>query len=283
MALSPWNWKEEKKIAIVKKAKNKKLIGEAMNINSKNIYHQSKKETKDLKVKQQIENVFKKHPAYGHRRLAIELKMNKKKIRRIMKKFDLKPPRLWYQRKYLTVQNKQYADEFNNLIKDIVNPQINEIWASDLTYLKYQQKFLYLAAIQDIASKEIVAFNLGNRHDSKLVLKTIKEAVFKQKKAPLIFHSDRGREFLAEICLKYFKSLGIRISVSDTGSPWQNSHAESFFSRFKAETGDLNRFEDLGELTEYIYQFINYYNNERIITRLKTSPVKYKESLRMCS
>lgn len=254
-----------------------------MGINSRNIYCQSKKTIDDLKVQEKIKAVFKKHPAYGHRRLALELKMNKKKIRRIMKKFGLRPPRLWYQKKYLTVQNKLYADEFNNLIKDIVNPQVNEIWASDLTYLKYQQKFLYLAAIQDIATKEVVACNLGNKHDSDLVLRTIKEAVLKQKKAPKIFHSDRGREFLAENCIKYFKTLGTKISASDTGAPWQNGHAESFFSRFKAETGDLNRFEDLGELTEYVYQFINYYNNERIITRLKTSPVKYKQSLRNCS
>ena len=254
-----------------------------MNTNIKNLHYKSKKKISDLKVKKQIEDTFKDHPAYGHRRLAIHLKMNKKKTRRIMRKFNLKPPRLWYQKKYLTVQNKQYAAEFNNLIRDVVNPKINEIWASDLTYLKYQQKFLYLSAIQDISSKEIVAFNLGNRHDSELVLKTIKEAILKQKKAPKIFHSDRGREFLAEVCVKYFKYLGTKISVSDTGAPWQNGHAESFFSRFKAETGDLNRFEDLGELTEYIYQFINYYNKERIITRLKTSPVKYKQSLRICS
>jgi len=57
-----------------------------MRINTKNIYNQSQKEEKDLLVKKQIEDVFKIHPAYGHRRLAIELEMNKKKIRRIMKK-----------------------------------------------------------------------------------------------------------------------------------------------------------------------------------------------------
>lgn len=277
------NWKEEKKINIIKQSKNKKLIGEAMNANIKNLHYQSKKEGKDLIVKKQIEDTFKDHPSYGHRRLAIELKMNKKKLRRIMRKFGLKPPRLWYQKKYLTVQTRKYVDEFNNLIKGIINPEINEIWASDLTYLKYQQRFLYLAAIQDIATKEVVACNLSDKHDSILVLKTIKEAVLRQKKAPKIFHSDRGREFLAESCIKYFNNQGTKISVSDTGAPWQNSHAESFFSRFKAETGDLNRFEDLGQLTEYVYQFINYYNTERIITRLKTSPVKYRQSLRKCS
>ena len=253
-----------------------------MNISSKNIHYQSKKDIKDRKVKKQIEDAFTRHPAYGHRRLALELKMNKKKIRRIMRKFNLKPPRLWYQRKYLTRQNKKYQDQFTNLIKDIKNPLVNDVWSGDLTYLKFQDRFLYLSAIQDLISNEILACNLSDKHDSWLTLETIQEAVLKYKSSPRIFHFDRGRENLARNCLEYLKGRGIKISVSDPGSPWQN-HTESFFSRFKAEAGDLNRFEDLGELTEYIYQFINYYNQERIVTRLKTSPLKYKQSLRICS
>ena len=96
---------------------------------------------------------------------------------------------------------------------------------------------------------------------------------------PKIFHSDRGKEFLNERCIKYFNENNVKISASDKGSPWQNGHIESFWSRFKCESGDLNRFEDLGELAEYIYQYVDYYNNDRIVTELKTSPVKYKQQL----
>jgi putative transposase len=253
-----------------------------MKVNVKNLHYQSKKELKDLEVKKQIKDAFKTHPAYGHRRLAIELGMNKKKIRRVMKKFGLKPPRLWYQKKYLTKQNKKYQDQFKNLAEDIKSPLINDVWSGDLTYLKFQGRFFYLSAIQDLISNEVLAFNLSDKHDSWLTLKTIQEAVSKYRISPNVFHFDRGRENLARNCLEYLESLGIKISVSDPGSPWQN-HTESFFSRFKAETGDLNRFEDLGKLTAYIYQFINYYNKERIVTRLKTSPIKYRQSLRKCS
>ena len=256
-----------------------------MKVNTKNLHYQSKLEIRDQKVKKQIEDTFIPHPAYGHRRLALELKMNKKKVRRIMRKYGLTPPRLWYQKKYLTRQNKKYQDQFENLIRNIKDPGINQIWSGDLTYLKFQDRFLYLSAIQDFVSNEVLACNLSDKHNSWLTLKTIKEAVFKYGINPDIFHFDRGRENLAQNCLGYLKAKGIKISVSDPGSHWQN-HTESFFSRFKAEAGDLSRFEELGELTEYIYQFINYYNKERIVTRLKTSPVKYKEqlkSLRKCS
>lgn len=201
-----------------------------------------------------------------------------------MKKFNLRPPRLWHQKRYTTKQNKAYQDKFTNLIKDIVNPQPNEIWTSDLTYIKYKGRFLYLAIIKDVVTKEVISFNLGNRHNGDLVLKTIKEGVEKYGRFPNIFHSDRGKEFLNEKCINYLKENNVRISVSDAGSPWQNPYSESFFSRFKAETGDLNRFEDLGELTEYIYQYIDYYNNERIITKLRMSPVQFRQQIqRMCS
>jgi putative transposase len=249
-----------------------------MDINHKNIYHQSKMFVRDLVVKDKIEDNFKTNPAYGHRRLAIDLKMNKKKILRVMHEFNLKPPRLWYQKKYITQSDTNYQDQYTNLLKDtdLTKYNIGEVWSSDLTYIKFQDKFIYLATIQDIVSKEIVGFNLSNHHDSDLVLKTLKEAVLKTKKPPVIFHSDRGREFLSENCINYLDNLKVKISVSDSGSPWQNGWSESFFSRFKTEFGSFNRFETLGELIENIFGYISYFNNTRIQIKLKMSPVQFK-------
>ena len=273
--------KEEKKIEIINKANNKKLIAKYMNINHKNIYYKNKKDIKDIGVKSDIEETFKTHPAYGHRRLALELKMNHKKILRVMHKFNLKPPRLWYQRKFITCSNPVYQVQYTNLLKgvDLSLYDIDDIWSSDLTYIKFNGRFIYLVIIQDIISKEVVGFNLSNRHDSTLVLKTLKEAILKTKKPPKIFHSDRGCEYLSQDCIEFLKGLMVKISVSDPGSPWQNSWSESFFSRFKAESGNLNRFETLGELIEYIYEYLNYYNNLRIHTKLKMSPYQFKQKV----
>lgn len=250
-----------------------------MNINHKNIYYRSKKQMKDSVMKDAIEKMFIVHPAYGHRRLALELKMNHKKILRIMHKFNLKPPRLWYQKKFTTQSAKAYDANLTNLLKDadMTHYHTGDIWSSDLTYIKFQGRFLYLAIIQDIIAKEVVGFNLSSKHDSELILKTLKEAVLKTKKPPKIFHSDRGGEYVSQNCTEFLTSLGIKISVSDPGSPWQNSWSESFFSRFKSEFGDFNRFDDLGELVGNIYHYLNYYNNQRIQLKLKMSPVQFKQ------
>lgn len=273
--------KEEKKIKIVNQSSNKKLIAEAMNINRKNIYTQSKKDIKDMTVKANIEKTFKSHPSYGHRRLALELKTNKKKILRVMHKYGLHPPRLWYQKKFTTQSDSDYQDQFRNLLKDSgsTTNNIGDIWSSDLTYIKFEDKFFYLAIIQDIVSKEVVSFNLSDKHDSSLVLKTLKEAVLNTKTTPKIFHSDRGREFLSQNCIEFLESLKVKISVSDPGSPWQNGWSESFFSRFKNEFGPFSRFDNLGELVENIYQYLNYYNTERIQLKLKMSPHQFKQKV----
>ena len=248
-----------------------------MGINHKNIYYKSKKDMNDLSVKYQIEKTFLVHPAYGHRRLAFELKMNHKKILRIMHKFRLKAPRLWYQKKFTTQSGYDYQDKYTNLLEDINLSKltIGDVWSSDLTYIKHQGKFIYLVIIQDIISKEVVGFNLSFKHDSDLVIKTLKETVLKASHPPKIFHSDRGREYLSEDCIQFLERQGIKISVSDPGSPWQNGWSESFFSRFKTENGDLNRFEDLGELIENVFGYLKYYNKLRIHTKIKMSAYQF--------
>lgn len=249
-----------------------------MHINHKNIYHTSIKDIQDLDVKSEIEKTFELHPAYGHRRLALELKMNHKKILRIMHKFHIAPPRLWYTKRFTTQSDPAYLASYTNLLKqmDLTTLRLGDVWSTDLTYIKFQGKFIYLSIIQDIVGKEVVGFNLSFHHDAEFVLKTIKEAALKTGRFPNIFHCDRGRENLAELCINYLKEHNVQVSASDPGSPWQNGWSESFFSRFKQESGNLNRFSTLGELIEYIYGYLKYYNTLRIHTKLKMSPYAFR-------
>lgn len=222
------------------------------------------------------------HPAYGHKRLAMVLGHGSKRILRIMHKYGIKPPRRRIKSRCLTKSASNHS--YTNLIQGLVPSVPNQILASDLTYLKYQGKFVYLATVVDIFTREIIGVGISPKHDSHLALSVIKHAIENIKietqdntpNAP-IFHSDQGTEFMAQIVTKFLKQNNIKISVSDKSSPWQNPYQESLFDKLKNDIGDINRFETLGELMAEIYAYVHYYNNLRIHTSLKMPPVLFRQ------
>ncbi len=127
-----------------------------MQINHKSIYYTSKKEIDDLQVKETIKDTFAIHPAYGHRRLALELGMNHKKVRRVMKKYGLKPPRLWYKKRCATSSVAKEEVKYHNLPEhiEVSRLQVGDVWSCDLTYIKFQGKFVYLSIILRILCRK---------------------------------------------------------------------------------------------------------------------------------
>ena len=191
-----------------------------------------------------------------------------------MKLFGIKPPRR--KNHYYTTRSTSHHT-YTNLIKNLIVTKSNQLWCSDLSYIKFQGITWYLATIEDIFTRVIIGYQMGKFHNSELVLTTIKQAMSFTGTAPQIFHSDQGTEFMAKVCTDYLEERGTKISVSDKASPWQNGYQESFFGKFKDELGDLNRFETVGQFIEAIYQQIHYYNYERIQTKLKMPPAVYAQ------
>ena len=255
-------------------SKNKTLLAKLLGISRQRIYYHKTLDQKDLLIKDKIKNVHKIHPAYGHRRVAMDLAFGKNRILRIMRKFGLKPPRRKARKVYLTRSTDNH--HYTNLIKNMVVNKPNQIYVSDLTYLKFQRKNIYLATVEDIFTREIVSAQISDKHDSNLALTVIKGAV-NISRHPEVFHTDQGSEFMAQNVTGYLEQNGVKVSVSDKGSPWQNGYKESFFGRFKDENGDLNRFETLGELVEEIYSSLYDYNHFRIHTILKMAPFQFKQ------
>jgi transposase InsO family protein len=242
----------------------------ALGVNRKNIYKQNKLDKKDEMLKEEIKKVHLKHKAYGHRRVAWELGINHKRALRVMKKFDLKPPRR--KNRHFCTRSTEH-NHYINLIKNIIPARPHQVWVSDVSFIKFQGRFWYLATIEDVATRQVLAAQVGKYHDSQLVLTAIKQAL--TRAVPGVFHSDQGTEFMAKVCTDYLEKRGINISVSAKASPWENGHQESFFGRFKDEFGDFDRFETVGELIEEIYGQIRYYNFERRHYAFKLPPAVY--------
>jgi len=126
----------------------------------------------------------------------------------------------------------------------------------------------------DLFSREVVGFSVLTNHSAQLTINAMLSAIYKHP-TPEIIHSDQGSEYLSKDYIELVENLGIRLSMSEKGSPWENGYQESFYSQFKVDLGDTNRFATLGELVYEIYQTLHTYNNRRIHTALKMPPIIY--------
>lgn len=253
------------------------MIAEAVRISHKHLHRRSKLEVKDQELKDQIEQSWEKHPGYGHMRLALHLSVNKKRVRRVMKKFGIKPPRRKARKYWCTRSTSKHS--YTNLIRDFVPTRVNQVWASDVSFFKFDGKWWYVASIIDLYTRQIVAVQVSKHHDRWLILSVSKQAIQTTGCVPDIFHSDQGTEFMAQACVMFWEEQSVAISVSDAGCPWQNGYKESYFGHFKEDLGRIDRFESPGELIAAIYSQVRYYNHERIHTALKMPPAAFAQMI----
>ena len=248
-------------------------LAKSLGISRSMLYYEHRQPKYDWWMKQRIEIVLREHPSYGHRRLALHLEANKKRVLRVMRIFGIKPYRR-RGRKYR--KTKDYSLEYPNLLLTEYPQYKNHIWASDFTYLKHKKRIVYLATVIDLFTKEIAGFSVMSSHSVSLTINALLAAV-KNNPVPGILHSDQGSEYTSKDYVALTDNLGIRISISKKASPWENGYQESFYSQFKVDLGDPNRFGSLGELVWAIYKTIHNYNNTRIHTTLKMPPAEFSQ------
>ncbi|OGZ28979.1 MAG: hypothetical protein A2427_03835 [Candidatus Nealsonbacteria bacterium RIFOXYC1_FULL_40_7] len=253
-------------------------LAKKLGVSRSSLYYRPKMTTRDEEVKHQIESVLTENPEYGHKRIAIELRLNKKRVLRVMKKFNIKPRRRKVKRPKKLGDLGNEANHFPNISKLCCPIKEGVLWASDFTYLYFQGRFFYLATLIDVYTREVVGYHLARHHQSNLVISALEDALSKHG-PPQWIHSDQGSEYSSRVYISRCQQTSIKISMSDKGSPWQNPYQESFYDKFKITLGFLDRFENLGELVAAIHEAVYYYNNKRIHTALKMSPVRFKQTL----
>jgi transposase InsO family protein len=129
----------------------------------------------------------------------------------------------------------------------------------------------------DLFTRQIVGWSISTRHTTKLVIDAYFDAL-KSVGKPTIVHTDQGAEYKSQDYQSFITSLGTRISMSAKASPWENAYQESFYDNFKTDLGlEFERFETIGEFIEAVHQTIRYYNQERIHTKLRMPPAKFRD------
>jgi len=225
---------------------------------------------------------------YGWRTIQMKLwekgiKMNHKKIERIKKKYDLITKiRRRNPYKMMMKKTKEHRTFGNILNREFKQDSPQKVFCTDITYLPFNSRIAYLSAVKDIATKEIVGWNLSKHLQMDIVFDTIKNMEKNNcidSMENIIIHSDQGVHYTSPGYVSKIRELKMVQSMSRKGKCIDNAPIESFFGHFKDEVDYKNceTFEELKELTE---EYVSYYNNERRQWNIqKMTPVEYRNHL----
>jgi len=221
------------------------------------------------------------HPFEGYKSIARNLTktlgypVNPKRVYRLMRHNGIQARSS--RRKRQKNQYRSNESSRPNRVKDLSLARPDQVWAGDFTHFTYKRRTYYLAAVMDIYTRQIVGWHVASRHSVELVLEALRMAIGTRSKAPMIFHSDHGSEYLSDEYLATLALYGITPSNAAKGKPWQNGHVESWNYRFKEELEDPNRFKAFEHLFEHFCSQIHHYNHGRIHSALKMTPDDFYE------
>ena len=236
--------------------------------------------SKDLPLAEKIRECQEKcGKTYGYRRVHIWLERqgihrNPKTILRIMQKYSL----LSVIRRRRFYKHGEHLHKYDNLWKqNFKADRPNQKWATDISYIHTKQGVLYLSIIRDLYDNSIVAYKTARQQTVNLVLDTIKAAKRKEKiTAELQLHSDQGFQYTSQAYFKLTQSYNITPSMSSKGNPYDNAMAENFFSNLKTECIHRTKLKTYEEARLLIGEYIRFYNNERIQSKTKLTPMEFR-------
>jgi transposase InsO family protein len=221
---------------------------------------------------------------YGSPRVHAELARrgwtaNHKRVERLMRPHGIvgyRPRR----RRNLTRQDRTAAPA-PDLLGRLFDPDRPDVaWCGDVTWIPTDEGWLYLASVIDLASRHLLGYSMGTHHDAQLVCDALQAAVATrgQHRMPdTIFHSDRGSEYTSAACIDACARLGLRRSMSRTGSCLDNAVAESWFASLKVELINRAHYRTRAEARAAIFGWIAWYNRVRLhSTRGYLPPIEWE-------
>ena len=234
----------------------------------------------DKSIRSSIHKIALEFSKYGYRRITAELHrrgqpINHKKVLRIMREENIlcKPKKKF---RIITTDSDHNYPVYPNLAKDMVLTGINQFWVADITYVHLLHECVYLAVIIDVYSRKCIGWELSRRIDAELVLSALDMAINARLEfgiSGLIHHSDQGVQYACDEYVNRLNELGIRISMSRKGNPYDNAFAESFMKTLKTEEVYLKEYRTFGEAHSNIKKFIEVvYNKKRLHSSLDYMP-----------
>ena len=218
---------------------------------------------KNLTLMRLIDEEFMRHPFLGSRKMRNYLRregyrINRKRVQRLMRKMGLaslapKPN--------TSLGNKKHK-VYPYLLRNKVINQPNQVWCSDITYIRLKGGFVYLVAIMDWHSRKVLSWELSNTMDSSFCISALERAI-RLYGRPEIFNSDQGSQFTSESFTGVLKKNGIKISMDGKGRWMDNVFIERLWRSVKYENVYLNDYASVSDLRQGLKRYFQYYNIER--------------------
>lgn len=237
-------------------------------------------------VRDAIQHLALEMPFYGYRRIRAELKrrghiVNHKVVLRLMREDNL----LCLRRKHafiLTTDSRHSQPVYPNFAREMVVTSINQLWVSDITYIRLAREFIYLAVVMDAFSRRVIGWALERYLDAELTLTALRMALaIRAVPSGLVHHSDRGVQYASADYTGLLVEHSIQISMSRTANPYDNARCERFMRTLKYEEVYLSDYDTLAEARASIKHFLEeVYNRKRLHSSLGyMPPAEFEQSL----
>lgn len=231
----------------------------------------------DMSLRSLIQQTAVEWPAYGYRRITAELRrrghaVNRKRVLRLMREDNLLILR---KRRFVHTTNSDHRlPVYPNLVPELLVTGRDQLWVSDITYIRLLREFIYLAVILDAFSRRVIGWALERTLETELALSALRMALAARAvTAELVHHSDRGVQYASLSYTALLKERGIRISMSRRGNAYDNAQAESFMKTLKYEEVYLREYETMAEARASIGHFLEaVYNQKRLHSALGYVP-----------
>ncbi len=226
----------------------------------------------ESKLEADLQQVVGEYPRYGSRRVTHQLRrapynyrINRKRVQRLMRQRNwLRPIK---RRGYRTTDSRHAYPRYENLVKELEITHPEQVWVSDVTYIRLGSGFVFLAIVLDVFTRAVRGWGLSMACDTQLTLAALRMGL--SDRVPFIHHSDQGGTYAAHVYLDELKKYRIRISMAAVGKAEENGYAERFMRTVKEEEVDLSDYRDFVDAKHQIGQFIqDVYNQKRIHSSL---------------
>jgi len=234
-----------------------------LQINRSSYYYEGRGEAPDsISLMNEIRDIWERYPFFGYRRITAMLRrsdihVNRKRVQRLMRVMGLQA---LYPKPRTTIRNHDHKI-YPYLLKDVTIDRSDQVWCTDITYIKMNPGFVYLVAILDIHSRYVISWRLSISLEAAFCLEALDESLVQGK--PDIFNTDQGCQFTSKAWIEKLLSHNIKVSMDGKGRCIDNIYIERLWRSVKYEEVYLKSYSSVREARESIAQYLEFYNHQR--------------------